>query len=91
MTTNVTYRELNVTDAAQIDAMATIWNEACGEALVISSKAMHYNVQPVSGGAVVGRLAYQGEQPVGFILASRLDNAPRVAPPAAHCLSCWRE
>lgn len=81
MTTNVTYREFNVADAAQIDAMATIWNEACGEALAISSKAMHYNVQPVSDGAVVGRLAYHGEQPVGFILASILDNAPRVAPP----------
>ncbi|MFN8494946.1 MAG: GNAT family N-acetyltransferase [Caldilineaceae bacterium] len=81
MTTNVTYRTLNVADAAQIDALATIWNEACGEALAISSKAVRYNVQPVSGGTVVGRLAYQGEQPVGFILASILDHAPHVTSP----------
>lgn len=80
MTIQPSYQSLNANDPAQLDAIATIWNEACGPALAISPHAVQYNLQPVAGGTVVGQLAYHNGQPIGFILASTL-NEPRVMPP----------
>lgn len=46
-----------------------VWNQACGADLAISEKLVAYN----TGGTAVacaGRLAYAGDQPAGFVLAS---------------------
>src|SRR5262249_26569475 len=80
MTSQPTYRDLNVQDPTQLDAIATLWNDACAPALAISNRFVTYNTQPVTGGSQVGQIAYQGEQPVGFVLASILSGEPTVAP-----------
>lgn len=80
MTTPPIYYDFNGTDPAHIDAIATLWNDACGPTLAISSHAVRYNTRPVTGGMVAGQLAYQAEQPIGFILASTLSGEPLVAP-----------
>ncbi len=76
MTIQPSYQPVDATNPAHIDAIATLWNAACGPTLAISSRAVRYNLQPVTGGTVVGRLAYHDQTPVGVILASTLHHPP---------------
>ena len=80
MTNPITYQPFNPLDSTHIDAIATIWNDACGPALAISSRAVRYNIQPVTGGVVAGQLAYANQQPIGFVLASTLQQPSVIAP-----------
>ena len=80
MTTQPTYHALNLANRTQFDAIATLWNEACGPTLAISNQFVTYNTHPVTGGRQVGQIAYHGEQPIGFVLTSTLSGEPSVAP-----------
>lgn len=77
MTIQPRYQALNANDPTQLEAIATVWNDACGPALAISSQAVHYNLQSVTGGTVTGQLAYHADELIGFVLASTL-NQPHV-------------
>ena len=78
MTIESTYQDFRVNNPAHIEAITALWNEACGPELAISNRFVSYNSQLVRGGAQAGQIAYQSEQPVGFVLASTLNDEPRV-------------
>ena len=46
----------------------------------ISNRFATYNTRAVTGSSQVGQMAYRGEQPIGFVLASTLRGEPSVAP-----------
>ncbi|MCX6046678.1 MAG: GNAT family N-acetyltransferase [Chloroflexi bacterium] len=79
MTLEITYQDWRVDDPTHIDAITTVWNEACGPELAISNRFVSFNTKLVRGGAQVGQIAYQGAQPIGFVLASTLSHEPLVA------------
>lgn len=69
------------TQADQLQAMAEVWNAACGSNLAISARFVGYNTQPSVNCRQVGQLALLNGEPVGFVLASTLKEEPRVMPP----------
>ncbi len=78
MTIQPTYQSIQVDNPAHIDAITTLWNDACGPGLAISNRFVAYNTKPVTGATQVGQVAYQGEQPIGFVITSTLSNQPQV-------------
>lgn len=73
-----TYRDFNRHQSEDVLAVATIWNAACGSDLSISERFVRYNTTPSNGVIQIGRLAYLDGEPVGFVLASLLQNEPKV-------------
>lgn len=63
------------------ETIATIWNDACGNALSITPRFVEYNTHPPTGVIPAGKLAIVNNQPVGFVLASALPNDPPTSPP----------
>lgn len=72
--------ELDPQSERDIEAMAAVWNEACGPDLMISAQLVAYNLQPNDGGKQTGWLASDDNQVVGFALGSKLDGHPTVMP-----------
>ncbi len=68
------------TNAAHIQAAVRCWDAACGADLPISERFVRFNVQPWQGERCAGQLALLDDQPVGFVLASALADAPLVNP-----------
>ncbi len=60
---------------------AAIWSAACGPDLAIPQSFVEFNTRPTTGGAQSGRLAIDGDQVVGFVLASILRGDPETSPP----------
>ncbi len=68
-------------DPAHHLAAAALWNAACGPELAITPAAVRFNTQPTTGGVQAGRLAQDGDRPVGFVLASAFPGGdPLVSP-----------
>jgi GNAT superfamily N-acetyltransferase len=68
-------------DAAQITRLAALWNAACGEELAVTPRFVAYNLRPSVGIRQTAMLAYQGDTPTGFVVASVLSD-PSPAMPA---------
>jgi GNAT superfamily N-acetyltransferase len=68
-------------DPAHHNAIAAIWNAACGPDLAIPASFVEFNTRPTTGGRQTGLLAMQADRPVGFVLASALLGDPTVWPP----------
>lgn len=64
-------------DPAQLTA---IWNAACGDSLSISPRAMAYNMAASSGVTQALGVATVADEPVGFILVSRMAGDELVMP-----------
>ncbi len=76
MSHTLTLLDFHSTDAADIDAVATLWNAACPADLPISSRFVRYNVTPVTGGQQVGKLAVIDGAVVGALLTSTMRAGP---------------
>ncbi len=68
-------------DASDAQHAAAIWSAACGPDLAISPRFVEYNTRPATGAVQSGCVMLQGDQPVGFVLASALPDSPDVSPP----------
>jgi len=73
--------ELDRQSEGSIEAMATVWNEACGLDLNISPQFVAYNLRPNTSGQQAGWLAVDNDQIVGFALGSMIEDHPSVMPP----------
>jgi predicted N-acetyltransferase YhbS len=74
-------RPFDAQDPAHHEAVAAIWNAACGPDLAIPASFVEFNTRPTTGGILAGRLAVQDDQVVGFVLASAMSNDPAAWPP----------
>jgi GNAT superfamily N-acetyltransferase len=73
--------ELDRQFESSVEAMATVWNEACGPDLNISPQFVTYNLLPNTGGRQTGWLAVDDGKVVGFALGSMIEGHPSVMPP----------
>jgi GNAT superfamily N-acetyltransferase len=64
-----------------IEQMTDLWNAAAQEDLAISSRFVAYNLRSPAGGTVQSWLAIADERPVGFVIASHLQDRPTVVLP----------
>jgi predicted N-acetyltransferase YhbS len=67
--------------APHVEAVAAVWNQACGDDLAIAPAFVAFNSQPATGGAQAGWLAIEGDAAAGFALASALPGDPATSPP----------
>jgi GNAT superfamily N-acetyltransferase len=72
---------VSATSSADVTTLARIWTEACGRELTISADAVAYNLRPLIGGRQQGRIASVDGRPVGFVLASVVEDDQRASPP----------
>jgi GNAT superfamily N-acetyltransferase len=63
-----------------LPALVAIWNAACGNDLAINERLMAYNTRPATGALLLGRVALENDQPVGFVIASALPDDPPTSP-----------
>ena len=68
-------------ERSDIDPAAAIWTAACGPDLILSPGFVEHNTRLATGAVQAGRVALQGGQPAGFVLASALPASPCVSPP----------
>ncbi len=68
-------------EPSDCDPAAAIWTAACGPDLALSPSFVEYNIRLAAGAVQAGRVALQGSQPTGFVLASALPASPHVSPP----------
>jgi GNAT superfamily N-acetyltransferase len=66
----IEYKPFASDNADQLHAMTAILNAACTPHLEVPARLVAFNAQPVPGTRQAGRIAMQGEQPVGVILAT---------------------
>jgi predicted N-acetyltransferase YhbS len=72
---------MNQVDERDMEAMAGVWNEACGEDWAISARFVAYNLRPSAGVDRRVWLTRRADgQAAGFVIASRLQGEPEVAP-----------
>lgn len=64
-----------------IDAVAAVWNRACGDDLAITPAFVAFNTRPATGGVQAGWLAWEEGAAAGFVLASALPGDPATSPP----------
>ena len=83
MTHPLSLIELNPQAPPQIARLTDLWNAALPSNLMISTRLIEFNLQPITGGVQTGRLAMIAEKPVGFVIASTLPGQPQVAPPTS--------
>ncbi len=62
-------------------ALVAIWNAACGADLAITERLAAYNTHPATGALQAGQIAFENDQPVGFVLATALPADPQTSPP----------
>ncbi|MCB0190156.1 MAG: hypothetical protein KDE31_38050, partial [Caldilineaceae bacterium] len=82
MSNDLTFCDFAAIDPVHIDAVATLWNDACPNELRISSRFVRHNVTPVTGGIQAGKLALVGGEIAGVILVSSLRDNRLVNPHA---------
>ena len=85
-TINQQYLTFDTTQTQQIESIIEIWNAACNENLALAPRFAEYTLHPPADVHMVGRFALHDDQPVGFILASYLADAPHVMPPERGCI-----
>ncbi|MEZ4656757.1 MAG: GNAT family N-acetyltransferase [Caldilineaceae bacterium] len=78
---NISLKEVDQSNPQHIEAVAGLWTTACGPALAISPRMVLYNGRPMPDLAQAGVLAWQADEPIGFVLASALKNQPAAAAP----------
>jgi GNAT superfamily N-acetyltransferase len=81
MPPKLTHLDFANTNSLHWQTLATIWNEASGPALAISTKFAGHNVKPSRGGSQSGRFVLLNDEPVGVVLASLLRDDPSVMSP----------
>ncbi len=64
-----------------IEAVAAVWNRACGDDLAITPAFAAFNTRPATGSVQAGWLAWDGDAAAGFVLASALPSDPATSPP----------
>jgi predicted N-acetyltransferase YhbS len=69
--------------ASHVEAVAAVWNQACGDDLAIAPAFVAFNSQPATGGTQAGWLVIEGDAAAGFVLASALPGDPATSPPEA--------
>jgi len=67
--------------SSHIEAVAAIWNQACGDDLAIAPSFVAFNCQPATGSVQAGWLALMDDAAAGFVLASALTDDPATSPP----------
>ncbi len=83
MTHSFSLIELDRQAPTQIAAITDLWNAAFPPDLMISTRLVDFNLQPITGGEQTGCLALIGAKPVGFVVVSTLQGQPHVAPPTS--------
>jgi len=68
------------------DWVIQLWNAACHENLALAPRFADYTLNPPADVQMAGAFFCRDEQPVGFILASYLADAPHVMPPERGCI-----
>jgi hypothetical protein len=74
-------RMLRPLETSDGDALAVIWNAACGPALALTPRFVEYNTRTTTGTVQIGQIALQNGLPVGLELASALPDDPQTSPP----------
>jgi predicted N-acetyltransferase YhbS len=69
------------TESTHDVTITNLWNAACGPDLATTERFVQFNLQPATGSVQAGRLAMQGGQLVGFVLASALPYDRATSPP----------
>jgi predicted N-acetyltransferase YhbS len=67
--------------AAHVEAVTAIWNQACGADLAIEAAFVAFNSHPATGSRQAGRLALLDDALAGFVLASALPADRLTSPP----------
>lgn len=80
MNETFTLIDLNPQEPAHVTAMSEVWNAASPSDLQLATRLIDFNLRPITGGQQRGQLAHQGEQIVGFVIASTLAGQPQVTP-----------
>jgi GNAT superfamily N-acetyltransferase len=75
------YHDLERSNPDHVQALAEVWNAACGSALQLSRRFVAYNLQPSTGSTQRGCLALLNGEPVGVVMASVLHSDPEVMAP----------
>ncbi len=66
--------------AQHLPTLVALWNAACSADLAITTRFAAYATRPATGARLAGRLAFENDQPIGFVLASALPNDPQTSP-----------
>ncbi|MEZ4619377.1 MAG: GNAT family N-acetyltransferase [Caldilineaceae bacterium] len=64
--------EFDARDPLHIDAVAELWNGATPAELAISSRFVRYNVSPVQGRPLAGRMAMRNGEAIGVVFVSAI-------------------
>jgi predicted N-acetyltransferase YhbS len=76
-----TYIPFDPADPMHIAAVAGIWTAACGPTLAITADFVRFVASPGQGVTSAGRMAMEGDTPVGFALVSVMTGSPDVTTP----------